>query len=264
MAPFEWDNDLAVLKTIINAGENSFTLRMGEKDGKICVLFESGGFRKSFLPELRASVRRILSLEFDMKEFLENCRIHSPKLLPWVKKGFGRMLRCGSPWEDAVKTLCTTNASWGFTQQMCRRLCEEIGQSGAFPTTQQVLEAGEKKLKTIKLGYRARYLMKLADDVSEKKINFALIEKGACSYESAHRQVKSLLGFGEYAQQHLLVLLGWHHSLPIDREVSKYLRQSKKRGRKNGLNGLYREWGVNRFTAYKVERIANKKNWIGD
>ena len=36
--------------------------------------------------------------------------------LAWVATGAGRMLRCPTVWEDVVKTLCTTNCSWGLTR----------------------------------------------------------------------------------------------------------------------------------------------------
>ena len=63
--------------------------------------------------------------------------------------GRGALLRSPTLWEDVVKTICTTNVSWGNTVSMVRRLVEQLGApytqrhaaSLLFPTPQQVADA---------------------------------------------------------------------------------------------------------------------------
>jgi hypothetical protein len=64
---------------------------------------------------LLATAKHMLSADFPLAEFQDVCRRKKAKtLLRLAKRGWGRMLRSPSFWEDAVKTLCTTNASWGY------------------------------------------------------------------------------------------------------------------------------------------------------
>src|SRR5262249_61987334 len=51
--------------------------------------------------------------------------------LAWAALGAGRMLRSPTVWEDLVKTLCTTNCSWGLTTKMVRALVRELGEPAA-------------------------------------------------------------------------------------------------------------------------------------
>jgi N-glycosylase/DNA lyase len=48
--------------------------------------------------------------------------------LRWaLARGAGRLLRSPTVFEDAVKTLCTTNCSWALTRAMVTRLCDLLG-----------------------------------------------------------------------------------------------------------------------------------------
>ena len=77
--------------------------------------------------ELRTVAEHMLSLDFPLHEFQAMRREKTATtLLGLGKKGWGHMLRSPTFWEDAVKTLCTTNASWGYTQKMCRNPCLHV------------------------------------------------------------------------------------------------------------------------------------------
>src|SRR6266545_2400997 len=66
---------------------------------------------------------------------LERERAAGRKDLPdlrWaLARGAGRLLRSPTVFEDAVKTLCTTNCSWALTRLMVERLCAR--DAGAAP-----------------------------------------------------------------------------------------------------------------------------------
>src|SRR5260370_39597849 len=58
-----------------------------------------------------AQVRHILSLDLDLTPFYA-VAAEDPDLA-WVLTGAGRMVRSPTVFEDVVKTICTTNPSWG-------------------------------------------------------------------------------------------------------------------------------------------------------
>ena len=102
---------------------------------------------------IRHVADHMLSLDFPLDDFQALCRQKKAMtLLRLVKKGWGRMLRSPTFWEDAVKTLCTTNASWGYTVKMCKNLCDKLGEvtpSGlkTFPLPESILKVDQRFLK---------------------------------------------------------------------------------------------------------------------
>src|SRR2546421_12580970 len=97
-----------------------------------------------------AQVRRVLSLDLALPPF---CRLAAddPELA-WVLEGAGRMVRSPTVFEDVVKTICTTNTSWGGTTRMVNALVEHLGEKApgapklgplgrAFPTAAAMAKA---------------------------------------------------------------------------------------------------------------------------
>src|SRR3989440_12088359 len=119
-----------------------------------------------------AQVRRVLSLDLALPPF---CRLAADDPdLAWVLQGAGRMVRSPTVFEDVVKTICTTNASWGGTTRMVNALVEHLGikapgapASGpygrAFPAPQAMAAAPAHFYKTVAgAGYRGAYLKDLS------------------------------------------------------------------------------------------------------
>lgn len=217
-------------------------------------------------------LRHMLSLDFPLDEFIALCRSRKEqRLMVLAKRGWGRMFRSPTCWEDAVKTLCTTNASWGYTQQMCRRLCDELGEatpSGlkTFPSPARVLDAGEVFLKEkVGVGYRSKSLVLLAERASSGGVPWLLDPSVQVDRAKAEAEVASWHGFGKYATRHVLVLMGFHDYLPVDREVGAHLGVWTPGERSRRLDAdHFEDWGKFRFTAYKLNRVARRVNWIGD
>lgn len=220
--------------------------------------------------KLRLAVSRMLSLDFPLEELETSCKErHRYDLLRLAKAGWGRILRSPTAWEDAVKTLCTTNASWGYTQQMCKLLCEKLGrttQSGtmAFPLPEDIVKAGLASLKKkVRLGYRAEYLFNLAKSVSSGEYPWLMDTSNPPMEEKALKAISSWRGFGTYATSHMMMLLGFHKYLPVDREVANHLGVVVNH-RRSGVTDAFEEWGNFRFTVYKLTRVLKRSNWIGD
>jgi N-glycosylase/DNA lyase len=219
--------------------------------------------------KLRKMLSRMLSLDFPIGEFCDACKIKKKgDYLDLAMAGWGRMLRSPSGWEDAVKTLCTTNASWPYTQSMCRSLCSEFGEttpSGdkTFPHPNKISRKTYGLLfNKAKMGYRTASLIKLSRNAL---LTSSWLLNGNYPCESAlYEEIRSWAGFGKYATDHLMVLLGFYGYLPIDREVALYLGVRNFSDRLYSKISRFNEWGKFRFVAYKLERIRKRKNWTGE
>jgi len=222
--------------------------------------------------QVKQVVKHILSLDFPMDEFMAMCRAQkAAPLLRLARRGWGRMLRSPTFWEDAVKTLCTTNASWGYTQKMCTNLCTVLGRptpSGlkTMPLPKDILKVGERVLTNeVGMGYRSKSLIALAERAEAATVPWLFDVARKPVAGTAEREIRSWHGFGKYATRHLLVLMGFHEYLPIDREVGKHLGIRKSGDKGSDLDSAhFDEWGPFRFTAYKLTRVAKRRNWIGD
>jgi N-glycosylase/DNA lyase len=72
----------------------------------------------------------------------------------------------------------------------------------------------------------------------------------------------SLKGIGPYSAAQVMMLLRDFSTLPVDSEVSAYLRE---RGfDPNDAQNAFEHWRQYRFLGYKLKRIVDKENWIGN
>jgi len=134
--PFAWDDEAETVSTrILLPSRKTATVAVRQRDSRrLAVTARSSGALtegdKSFIA---VSARRILALDQDMSEAYGLALELDKSVARLLERGGGRLLKAPSLWEDAVKTLFTTNASWGFSQSMTRNLIEEFGTDGAFP-----------------------------------------------------------------------------------------------------------------------------------
>lgn len=111
-----------------------------------------------------AQVRQVLSLDDDLTPFYA-VAADDPDLA-WVVTGAGRMVRSPTVFEDVVKTICTTNTSWGGTTRMVNALVQHLGEKApgappdspygrAFPTAVAMAAAPASFYKKVAgAGYR--------------------------------------------------------------------------------------------------------------
>ena len=268
LAPFKWMSEEKKLyvKFELGGGVCSGYIQTDVLAGSL--LFKSDEeIPEEYIAVLNKNFLRMLALNQDINGLVELCKINNDhEYLECIKKGWGRILKAPSYWEDAVKTICTTNASWSYTQQMCRNLCSFLGEEGSFPGPEKILSVGAEFLKEkVKLGYRSEFVFQLALDIIDNNLDLDAVAKsrGACRKE-AERIVKNIKGLGPYGANHMMVLLDWYSYLPIDREVMKFLNITPKpNGKCPWKTDHYKEWGDYRFIIYKLDRIRKKKNWIG-
>jgi 3-methyladenine DNA glycosylase/8-oxoguanine DNA glycosylase len=170
---------------------------------------------------LLAAARQVLNLDQDLSRFYA---LAAPDPdLAWVCAGAGRMLRSRTVFEDVVKTICTTNCSWSATIRMVTRIVEELGEAGpdgrrAFPGPAAMAAAGEDFYRDqVRAGYRGRYLIRLAADVADGKLDLEELRDPALPDEDVSRRLLALPGVGPYAAAHIMLTsLGRYRQLIFD------------------------------------------------
>ena len=166
-------------------------------------------------------VRHVLRLDDEMESFYETISIDERLL--WVReKKAGRLLRSPTVWEDLVKTLCTTNCSWGLTKKMVENLVTKMGASdgkgrNAFPTPEAMASVDENFYRNeIKCGYRSPYFLELAVKVTSGELQPEEWLSSDLSTRDLKNEIKKIKGFGDYASENLLKLLGRYDGLTLD------------------------------------------------
>lgn len=177
--------------------------------------------KKTDKTEAANVVRHILRLDENFEEFYSAVRGHDH--FRWVEKiNAGRMLRSGTVFEDLVKTMCTTNCSWGLTKIMTANLVEKLGKTGvggrkAFPTAEAIAEMPEEFFRSeIKAGYRSPFFKEVGEAVASGKLDPETWLLSDMPTPELKKEIKKVKGIGDYAADNMLKLLGRYDGLALD------------------------------------------------
>ncbi len=206
----------------------------------------------------------------DFTEFWGLCRGHTV-LRQCKSMRTGGLLRCATVFEDVVKTMCTINAHWRNTKRMVENLCRMFGESCpgdgeafTFPSPERLAAASARELQDAKLGFRAHRVGEFARRVAggDLDLDAWCMEKNT---DALRETVLTVKGIGNYAANHLLMLLGHYDQIPCDSEVRTYLGISAKASQKE-VERLaakrYGHWGRFTYLAYKFQRVFSKENYV--
>jgi 3-methyladenine DNA glycosylase/8-oxoguanine DNA glycosylase len=217
LPPFAYDRAAGVL-TYVAPGPARLSFRA--VSGR---LEASGPGRRS--AALAAAVQRIFSLDLDLSDF-DAMLGQEPELRRALARGGGRMLRGATLFEDAVKMLLTTNCSWAATRGMVVRLIELAGDGGAFPGPSAIARLRPRTLRDrVRVGYRAEALSLFARRIESGRLDLAEWERPDAPAEAVRAAILAEHGFGPYAAEGLLRILGRHEYLAIDSWVRKQFRR---------------------------------------
>ncbi len=205
LRPFAWNEDA---QTLVRAEEISgrlVTLTMSTANGAVQVETDRDCDEKA----LTARVRRMLQLDLPLDGFHAYCRSR-PELAPLAVCRRGRLLRCPTLWEDAVKVIATTNTTWAQTIAMTARLVQEFGTEGrAFPSAAQVAAAPPEDFAArARLGYRAAYVHSIATAVSGGSLDLEAWQSADLTADELRKRLLSLPGIGPYGAACLMLYLG--------------------------------------------------------
>jgi len=215
LPPYAYDREGGALRTRVAAGEVVFRARGGALDA-------AGACGRT---ELERVARRVFSLDLDLSAFGASLTRGSP-LARGLERGGGRMLRAPGLFEDAVKMLLTTNCSWAATRGMVERLVALAGTDGAFPGAEAIARFTPAALKArVRCGYRAAALSRFARRVASGKLDLAAWERAETPAAEIRQAILGEHGFGPYAAEGLLRILGRHDYLALDSWVRKRYRQ---------------------------------------
>jgi 3-methyladenine DNA glycosylase/8-oxoguanine DNA glycosylase len=217
LRPFSFDEATGILRHVFKAGGGPVGYSVVDAGGRLRVGFDGNATRN----EVLAAVTHILRLDDDLSGFY-GLASEDGRLKWAAEHGAGRMLRSPTVWEDLVKTICTTNCSWGLTRKMVENLVEDLGEEApgfgrAFPTPAAMAGVPVEFYRdTARAGYRSPYFVELAESVASGAVDPESWLHSELPTPDLKKEIKKVKGVGDYAAENLLKLLGRYDGLSLD------------------------------------------------
>jgi len=239
LLPLELDQGKWTLVCVIDMGENQspVSVRVSgaeDNDNSLLVHIPQRSLSQRALNKITSDVRHIFRLDDDLTLFYE--AMAADEEFAWIsQKRAGRLLRSPTVYEDLVKTICTTNCSWAFTEKMVAGLVRHLGREAkdkrrTFPTPAAMADAPlDFYTNDVRAGYRAAYLKELAERVASGALDVEAWLTSELPTAELKREMKQVKGVGDYAAENLLKLVGRYDVLALD----SWVRATFKRTRNN-------------------------------
>ena len=214
LAPFEWDEDTQTLEHVEELdGGAVVRLRLRAPEGRLTIDADGSGHKHE--AEIARRVRRMLQLDLPLDFFHAYCRTR-PELGHIAEDRRGRMLRCPTLFEDAVKVIATSNTTWAQTIAMTARLVEHFGAPldvdparHAFPTPQRLAAVPfDEFAAQARMGYRNAYVHSLATSIAEGRLDLEGMQDAGLAAGSLRKKLLALPGIGPYGAACLMLYLG--------------------------------------------------------
>jgi 3-methyladenine DNA glycosylase/8-oxoguanine DNA glycosylase len=211
LLPFLWDEQTQTLERVEElAAGTVMRLWLRADEGRVLVDMAGGDEA-----EVVRRVRRMLQLDLPLSAFHAYCRSR-PELGHIVECRKGRMLRCATLFEDAVKVIATTNTTWTQTIAMTARLVEHFGaplpqapERHAFPTPARIASVPfDEFAAKARMGYRNAYVHTIATRVASNELDLEAWQDGSLTAGELRKRLLSLPGIGPYGAACLMLYLG--------------------------------------------------------
>lgn len=273
LAPFSWDDETQTLSFAMLSENNPLDVSVRQNRKFLDVeILSHNTLKERALSQAKGMIRRSLGLDLDISPVLKAAEKAGSEYVRLIQQGAGRLLRSPTLWEDAAKTLFTTNCTWALTRKICSAVCSaaftDPAPSGLhpFPSSDRLTDYSAPDLKSmLPIGYRAEYLHELCDRFSIDS-NFEGLETKGYDYRHADKIVRRSKGFADYACAQLLVFAGYYNEIPVDTTVVAFIKRNHPRIRKHKsfIDRRYRKWGRYKWWGYKFDTMLARQNWIGD
>lgn len=141
-----------------------------------------------------------------------------------------RLYRDPTLFEDMCKCQLVTNITWNRTVQCCNLLTQHCSADGlSWPTPHDIMRCGAAYLaQKCNVGYRAERLVRLAqafiNDGLEHKLT-AMSNDVTVTTHTLYKEVLALYGFGAFAANNVVQLLGRYDVVPSDSETARHIKQ---------------------------------------
>ena len=260
LAPFGLDEPSGGLTYIAQLDTGRLVrLLIQETPGGVSVEVD-GSLSEGEQTEIARNVAWMLGLPQDFSTFYSLAR-QEPKLARAEERAQGRLLRSPTLFEDTVKTILTTNTTWGGTIRMVETLVSTFGDPlpadptrQAFPTPDRLVATDVETLRsTARLGYRAPYVLELAQAVASGNLDLEGLKTTTLPTGQLRKRLLAIKGVGDYAAANLLMLLGRYDFLPIDSWAFKVVSREWYNGRPVGraeVEAAFEQWGEWKGLAY--------------
>ncbi len=229
--PFLWREDDGELLRGERLGDDDYliaTRQTGDDRVEITVTGSDAGSASG--AEMVHRMRRMLRLDEDLTAF-QAVAAGKPRIAPVVSRGWGRILRGSSLWEDVAKSLLGTNVAWRQAVRMIDNLARLAPRSShhpdlpLFPTPEEVVQAGEDTLREqVRCGYRAPYLIGIASGILDGSFALDDLDRTAADLPTDEVQARllALPGIGPATSAYLLNFLGHYDRPTIDSATVAY------------------------------------------
>lgn len=166
-----------------------------------------------------------------------------------------RLLR-QDPWECLVAFICSATSNIPRISSTMKILASTFGRplvfkehtQYTFPEAEKLATTGESTLRSLGLGFRARYVFEAASSVAEGRINLKVLRD--LPYEESKEMLMEITGVGhKIADCVLLFSLDKLEAFPVDRWVQRAVEESYFDNKKLRITDI-RQWALEYFGSY--------------
>lgn len=254
LAPFLWDRISGELRRVERLASGRVVELRFDQTHEGAAIEIDGELTAAEQAELAAKAHWMLGLDQDFSAFYAAAR-GEPKLAQAESLAKGRVLRCPTLFEDTVKTIATTNTTWGGTIRMIDALTRLYGEPlpddsarRAFPTPERLAAVDANSLRAeVKLGYRAPYVLALAQAVASGELDLEALKHSDLPTPELRKRLLAIQGVGGYAAANLLVILGRYDHIPVDSWAMSQVAREWYGGRpvsEKEVNAAFQRWGT--------------------
>lgn len=183
-------------------------------------------------------------LSTDYNKIKQSIDADDSYLLAAAEYGSGVRILNQDLWEMIITFMISQNNNIPRIKKSIEVMCDTLA-DGAFPSAEQIASGGIEKLSEMGLGYRDKYIIKMAQNTVNGEFDVEGLRH--MDYKNAHRTLMSQYGIGKKVAD-CVCLFGLHHvdAFPVDVHIKKILEEHYPQGfpyeRYKGYLGIMQQY----------------------